>query len=104
MKQSILRATKMISGFELARRATAGHLRVLAYHGLWTTPGFQFGNHLFISPEQFERRMLWVKRSRYAVLALDEAIDALSTDKLRRSGPCGAGSKRSCLCALSDTR
>lgn len=83
MKQSLLRTAKMIRGFELARRATAGHLRVLAYHGVWTTPGFQFGNHLFITPEQFERRMLWVKKSRYAVLALDEAINALSADKLR---------------------
>ena len=73
----------MICGFELARRVTAGRLRVLAYHGLWTTPGFQFGNHLFISPEQFEQRMLWVKKSRYGVLPLDEAVDALSKDKLR---------------------
>jgi peptidoglycan/xylan/chitin deacetylase (PgdA/CDA1 family) len=83
MKQSLLRTAKIIRGFELARRATAGHLRVLAYHGVWTTPGFQFGNHLFITPEQFERRMLWVKKSRYAVLALDEAINALSADELR---------------------
>jgi hypothetical protein len=41
----------------LSRRVSRKSLRILAYHGLWTTPGHQYGNHLFIRPEQFECRM-----------------------------------------------
>ena len=82
MKQSLLRIAKMTGGFALARHAMHRHLRVLAYHGLWTTPGFQYGDRLFISPEQFERRMTWLRRSRYPVLALDDAITALASGTL----------------------
>jgi peptidoglycan/xylan/chitin deacetylase (PgdA/CDA1 family) len=77
MKQRLLRIAKSMGGFELARRATSSRLRILGYHGIWTTPGDQFGEYVFITPEQFERRMVWLKRSRYTVIPLDEAIDAL---------------------------
>ncbi|MBV8739932.1 MAG: polysaccharide deacetylase family protein, partial [Alphaproteobacteria bacterium] len=82
LKRAVLEIAKMSGGFALARRRSARHLRVLAYHGLWITPGFQFGNRLFIDPEQFRRRMTWLRNSRYRVLPLDEAIDALAAGSL----------------------
>ena len=42
LKQNVLRLGRSAGLFGAARRATAGHLRILAYHGLWTTPGYQF--------------------------------------------------------------
>jgi hypothetical protein len=50
LKRAVLEIAKVSGGFALARRRSARHLRVLAYHGLWTTPGFQFGNRLFSTP------------------------------------------------------
>jgi peptidoglycan/xylan/chitin deacetylase (PgdA/CDA1 family) len=57
--------------------ATRGQLRILAYHGLWTTPGYEYGDRLFISVEQFEQRMVWLRNSPYNVLPLREAIRGL---------------------------
>ena len=51
-KAALLRAGGALGLFALAGRVTRGDLRILAYHGLWTTPGHQFGNRLFMSPEQ----------------------------------------------------
>lgn len=66
----------------LAKRATARRLRVLCYHGIWVTPGIEFGDTLFIAPEQFERRMERLKRSGYPVLPLAEAVERLGRDTL----------------------
>ncbi len=82
MKQSLLELAKASGGFALTRRVLPRHLRILAYHGVWTTPGFEFGDRLFISPEQFERRMKWLKQSRYPVLDLDAAVDGLADGTL----------------------
>jgi peptidoglycan/xylan/chitin deacetylase (PgdA/CDA1 family) len=82
MKQKLLELAKMAGGFAIARHALTKHLRILAYHGLWITPGFQFGNRLFMGPDQFERRMNWLKKSRYPVLGLDEATAALASGTL----------------------
>ena len=68
--------------FALSRRVSRKSLRILAYHGLWTTPGYQYGNHLFMSPENFEQRMTWLKNSRYPVLPLGEAVDRLERGNL----------------------
>jgi peptidoglycan/xylan/chitin deacetylase (PgdA/CDA1 family) len=81
-KQKLLEFVKMSGGFSLARRALPRHLRILAYHGLWITPGFQFGDRLFMSPDQFERRMYWLKKSGYPVLDLDQALSALANRTL----------------------
>ena len=68
--------------FALAKRASARRLRILCYHGLWTTPGYQYGDRLFMPPDLFERRMTRLKRSGYPVLGLDEAVDALQANRL----------------------
>jgi peptidoglycan/xylan/chitin deacetylase (PgdA/CDA1 family) len=82
MKEILFRLVKAAGGFALARGRTQRDLRILAYHGVWTTPGFQYGDRLFIPPQQFEQRMAWLKRSRYPVLPLGEALARLATQTL----------------------
>jgi peptidoglycan/xylan/chitin deacetylase (PgdA/CDA1 family) len=86
MKKAVLSLTRASGLSRLARAATARHLRVLCYHGLWVTPGFQYGDRLFMPPEQFERRMERLARSGRPVLGLEEAVEALARDRL----PAGA--------------
>ena len=82
MKDRLLRAAQSAGLFALSRRASRKSLRILAYHGLWTTSGYQYGNRLFMSPEQFEQRMTWLKNSRYPVLPLGEAVRRLNDESL----------------------
>lgn len=82
MKHLLLRAARAGGGFALARALTGRKLRILAYHGLWTTPGYQFGDYLFMPPEQFTRRMEWLARSPYPVLPLAEAVERLAAGTL----------------------
>jgi len=82
MKQTLLELARMTGGFAIARHALTRHLRILGYHGLWIVPGLQFGDRLFIGPDQFERRMNWLKNSGYPVLGLDEALAALAAGTL----------------------
>lgn len=82
MKQTMLSTAEKFGLFALARRASAKRLRILCYHGLWTTPGFQYGDRLFMPPEQFEARMARLKRSGYPVLGLDAAVTALAAGDL----------------------
>ncbi|MDB5720418.1 MAG: hypothetical protein JWP15_1036 [Alphaproteobacteria bacterium] len=82
LKQNVLKLSRSTGLFEAARLATAGHLRILGYHGLWVTPGKAFGDCTFIMPEQFERRMERLKRSGCPVLPLGEAVELLGEGKL----------------------
>lgn len=82
VKQSLLGLARSAGLFALARRATRSRLRILAYHGVWVTPGTPFGDCVFISPEQFESRMARVRRSGLPVLPLGEAVDRLADGTL----------------------
>jgi peptidoglycan/xylan/chitin deacetylase (PgdA/CDA1 family) len=82
LKQNVLRLGRSAGLFGAARKATAGHLRILGYHGLWVTAGPQFGDCIFISPDQFAARMERLRRSGLPVLPLDEAVDQLARDTL----------------------
>ncbi|HEY5722276.1 MAG TPA: polysaccharide deacetylase family protein [Allosphingosinicella sp.] len=81
-KQALLKLAEAAGLSAAARRATAGRLRILCYHGLWVTPGHQFGDCLFIRPEQFEARMARIARSGLPVLPLGEAVERLGEDSL----------------------
>jgi peptidoglycan/xylan/chitin deacetylase (PgdA/CDA1 family) len=78
----MLRVADAIGLAAAARRATAAHLRILCYHGLWVTPGIAFGDCTFIPPEQFEARMKRLKRSGRPVLPLGEAVERLAEGSL----------------------
>ncbi len=81
-KQALLKLASATGLAAAARRATAGRLRILCYHGLWVTPGHQFGDCLFIRPEQFEARMARIARSGLPVLPLGEAVERLGADSV----------------------
>lgn len=85
LKEAILTAASACGLSAVARRATGSQLRILAYHGLWVTPGYQFGNRTFITPEQFEARMVRLKRSGLPVLRLGEAVDRLARGTLPKA-------------------
>jgi len=78
LKQALLTVAHSTGLSAVARRATGSRLRILCYHGIWVTPGFQFGNRTFIAPGQFEARMARLKRSGLPVLPLAEAVDRLA--------------------------
>lgn len=82
IRQTIFAVANKVGLSAAARRATAGKLRILCFHGLWTTPGYEFGNCTFIAPEQFERRMAQLKRSGLPVLPLGEALTRLKGGSL----------------------
>jgi peptidoglycan/xylan/chitin deacetylase (PgdA/CDA1 family) len=82
LKQALLTAARASGLSVLARKATGSQLRILAYHGLWVTPGHQFGNRTFISPEQFEARMIRLKQSGLPVLPLGDAVNRLARGSL----------------------
>jgi peptidoglycan/xylan/chitin deacetylase (PgdA/CDA1 family) len=77
LKEFLLRTARQSGVFALTRRWSNKELRILGYHGIWTTPGYQYGDYLFMTPEQFEQRMVWLKNSRYPVLPLAEAVKLL---------------------------
>lgn len=82
LKRTLLRLAGIAGLDALARRATARQLRILCYHGIWLLPGKSFGECLFVTPEQFERRMERLKRSGHPVLPLAEAVERLGADSL----------------------
>src|SRR3954470_10844129 len=82
LKQRVLTLAASAGLGAVARRATRSQLRILCYHGLWVTPGFEFGNCMFIQPERFEARMSWLKNAGFPVLPLAEAVDRLAEGTL----------------------
>ena len=82
LKQTILRLAPYTGVATGARMATRRHLRILCYHGLWVTPGYQFGDRAFMAPEDFEARMRALARSGHPVLPLGEAVERLARGTL----------------------
>lgn len=82
LKRNLLTLARSTGLTAATRMATGSRLRILGYHGLWVTPGFEFGDCTFIAPEQFETRMARLKRSGLPVLPLGEAVERLAEDSL----------------------
>ena len=82
LKQRLLEMARTTGLAKVARRATRAQLRILCYHGLWTTPGFEFGNCMFIPPDLFDARMAWLRRSGLPILPLAEAVERLEDGSL----------------------
>ncbi len=82
LKHTFLTMARSAGLDTVARKVTRSRLRILGYHGLWVTPGYEFGNCMFVPPEQFERRMARLKASGLSVLPLAEAVDRLDEGSL----------------------
>jgi peptidoglycan/xylan/chitin deacetylase (PgdA/CDA1 family) len=77
LKDRLFAGAKSTGLFAATRFASRKSLRILCYHGLWTSPGAPFGECLFMSVDRFAERMRWLKTSRYPVLDLDDAVTRL---------------------------
>lgn len=64
--------------FSLARYLTRRQLRVLCYHGFAIEDEHRFRPSLFMTGELFERRLEYLRRHRYNVLGLGDAVRLLN--------------------------
>lgn len=77
LKIAGLMVCKYLGLFRLAHWFARNHLRVLCYHGFELNDEASFRPKLFISRATFAKRLAIVKNYGFAVLPLDQAIDAL---------------------------
>ena len=82
MKDRLFAIAERTGGFALARKLTKNRLRILCYHGLWTSAAAPYGDRLFMPAAQFERRMRWLASTNYPVLDLGEAVERLAENTL----------------------
>ncbi len=80
-KLAVLRVSKTLGLFALARRLTADSPRILCYHGTWRAGGDFPGDAMFIRPETFKRRLELLRRLGYHVVSLDELAERYAQGK-----------------------
>lgn len=68
--------------FALARRLTAGDLRILCYHGASLVDEHKYRPGLFITDTTFRQRLRLLVNKGYPVLSLDDALTRLQTGNL----------------------
>lgn len=78
----MLAVVKALGGFALARVLTARGLRIVCYHGISLSDEHHFQPKLFMREETFRKRMTYLKRHRYPVLSLEEALRLMDHDRL----------------------
>lgn len=81
LKSSLLRLAKYSGLFAIAKKLTARHCRILAYHGIWLGKG-SFGNFLFMDKRTFARRMSLLTDWGYPVVALGDVVANRGGDRL----------------------
>lgn len=82
MKLLILYAGKWLGLFHVSRYLTKNGLRILCYHGIEMDDESSFRPSLFMSEKKFCRRMEYLSRKNYPVLALEQAVNLLRSDGL----------------------
>lgn len=80
LKRILLHFCKMLGLFRLSDHLTRRGVRILCYHGFSMADESAFSKRTFIDPGTFEKRMAFLKREGFRVLALDEALDLLDHD------------------------
>jgi peptidoglycan/xylan/chitin deacetylase (PgdA/CDA1 family) len=73
---------KFLGLFRLARHVTRHGLRIICYHGFAVAEEHKFRSTLFIRDDFFRKRMEYLRRERYPILPLRDALDALATGRL----------------------
>jgi peptidoglycan/xylan/chitin deacetylase (PgdA/CDA1 family) len=79
VKRAVLHASKGLGLFRLARRLTAGGVRILCYHGVDDGDRAAFRPKLFITPARLRRRLAYLARHGFPVVSLDRAVEALAS-------------------------
>lgn len=79
LKLTLLRASKAIGLFRLVRDSgpRTQRLLILCYHGVSIDDEHEWAPGLYMSQEAFRSRLALLKRGRYTVLPLDEAVRRL---------------------------
>jgi peptidoglycan/xylan/chitin deacetylase (PgdA/CDA1 family) len=76
---------KFLGLFRLARHVTRHGLRIICYHGFAVAEEYKYRSTLFIRDDFFRKRMEYLRRERYPILPLRDALDALAAG---RPPPC----------------
>jgi peptidoglycan/xylan/chitin deacetylase (PgdA/CDA1 family) len=86
LKLSLLRAARASGTFRLVRDSAwrRGRLLILCYHGISLDDEHEWAPGLFLSADTFARRLELLRRGRYNVLPLDEAVRRLADGTLPR--------------------
>jgi peptidoglycan/xylan/chitin deacetylase (PgdA/CDA1 family) len=82
VKRGIYHLCRWAGLFALARRRTAGALRILCYHGFSLGDESRFATRTFMEPATFEKRMAYLKKNGTPVLGLGEALEKLSAGEM----------------------
>ena len=80
--RSALIVAKLFGLFQIARYMTHDGLRIICYHGIAVAEEYKYRSRLFIRKELFRRRIEYLRRKRYPILPLGEAVEALALDRL----------------------
>lgn len=73
---SLLKSAGLFRAFESSRWRRGG-VAILCYHGISLADEHEWDPSLYMSPEDFERRLEILKKRRYSVLPLGEAIERI---------------------------
>jgi peptidoglycan/xylan/chitin deacetylase (PgdA/CDA1 family) len=73
---------KYLGLFRLARHITRDGLRIICYHGFAVAEEYKYRSTLFIRDDFFRRRVEYLRRERYPILPLRDALDALAAGRL----------------------
>jgi peptidoglycan/xylan/chitin deacetylase (PgdA/CDA1 family) len=82
LKPVVFHTAKALGLFALSRRLIRGKLRILCYHGFSLAGEEKFVPGMFITPEEFERRMNFLASAGYDVLPFDAAVERLKAGTL----------------------
>src|SRR3974390_3410858 len=80
--RSALVVAKFFGLFQVARYMTRDGLRIICYHGVAVAEEYKYRSRLFIRKELFRRRIEYLRRKRYPILPLGEAVEALALDRV----------------------
>ena len=73
---------KFLGLFRLARHVTRHGLRIICYHGFAVAEEYKYRSTLFIRDDFFRKRVKYLRRKRYPILPLRDALDALAAGRL----------------------
>ena len=78
----VLYLMKFLGLFRLARHVTGHGLRIICYHGFAVAEEYKYRSTLFIRDDFFRKRVEYLRRERYPILPLRDALDALAAGRL----------------------
>lgn len=82
VKITVLYFIKYLGGFWFARKLNKGNTCVLCYHGFAYKDEYLFRPKLFMRPETFAKRLVWLKSSPYEIVGLSEAVNTQHNENL----------------------